>query len=674
MFREGSELNTDGFDNAQLGFPAYLKEHAGDLQHMSRMAIATLPNIGNPRSDSDKRHIYSARFSLSHARGDHTLRTGLDLRRYQHNSRAPGFVAGSFSFDNTFTRRDSVTSAQQSGLSLAAFLLGLPSGGLVDVNDSYAQQNIVWGAYFQDDWRLNRRLTLNLGLRYEFEGPISERFNRLTVGYDFDSPAPIAAAAEAAYALKPLTELPASQFKVTGGPMFAGVRGAPKTMWRGDKDNIMPRLGAAYRLTDRMVIRGGYGIFYNTSTGVQAIDGFQFGFSQSTPLIASLDDGLTFIGTMADPFPPIQAGGLRFLAPAGPSKGLAQQLGLEYRFVNLDRRNPSQRRWRVGMQYQFTETLIVEVAYTGSTTRDLLVNRRLDALPARFWATGNVRNNAIESDLRTRVANPFLGLIPGTAFNGATIEKQALLRPFPQFSNLVVEGEPQGKSFFHSLEARMEKRFSQGWTLLAAFTKMKQIDQTTRFNEFDTQLDRALSDFNREHHLALSGIWELPYGRGRRFGADAPAWVNGFLGGWQVGAVYQAQSGQPIRFPNVFYRGNTADIFIPSGQRTVDSWFNTSGFVTAAVDQPGQFHVRVFPTIPNTKLRQQGLNLWDMNLLKRFYFDEKRSFQLRLDLLNALNHPHFDQPTTNPRSGNFGKVSQMWGLPRMIQVGLRFVF
>jgi hypothetical protein len=674
MFRDGNEQRTDGFDLGELGFPGYLRQQAGDLQHMPRVSISTLPVLGNPRSGSETRHVFSLKGGVAHSMGSHTLRWGAEARSYQRNNRAPGFVGGSFTFTNSYTRQDSVTTAQQSGLALASFLLGYPSAGLVDVNDSYAQQNYWWGAYVQDDWRITSRLTLNLGLRYEYEAPTSERFNRFTVGYDFATPSPIASSAEAAYARSPLAELPASQFKVTGGPMFAGVKGAPDRMWNGDTKDFMPRLGAAYKVTDKMVLRGGYGLFFNTSTGVQDTPGFQYGYSQSTTLIPTLDNGLTFTATMADPFPAIQEGNVRFLRPVGSSRGLSQQLGLAYSFLNVDRRNPYQHRWRLGLQYQFSSTVVAEMSYTGSTTRRIHVDRRINALPERYWASGYTRNTAIETDLATLVANPFRDLIAGTGFNGATIAKQTLLRPYPQFSNLTIEDEPIGASFFHSMEMTVEKRFSRGWTLLAAFTKLKQIDQTTRLNEFDTQLDRILGDFDREHRIVVSGIYELPFGRRRAFGASVPAWLDHIAGGWQFGAIYQAQTGRPIRFPNAFYTGNTADIVLPDSEQTPDRWFNTAGFVTASATQPGTFHRRVFPVLPDGRLRQDPLNLWDMNLLKRFEVRESVGLQVRVDLLNALNHAHFDIPNAAPTNGNFAKSTALWGLPRLIQFSLRLLF
>lgn len=319
-FKDGSKRKTDGYDIASLGFPSYLKEKAGDLQHMPRINISGMPGIGNSRSNRQWQHVYTAKTSLTRVQGNHTSKTGFEIRVYQGNGLVPGDVGGNFSFSNAFTKRDSVVSAQQSGLAFAAFLLGVPSSGFVSTNDSVALQNIWWGVHFQDDWRVTRRLTLNLGLRYEYEGATSERFHRFTLGYDFNSPSPIAAAAEAAYAKNPLNELPASQFKLIGGPTYPGVGGNSTLMWNGDRNNIMPRLGAAYKVTEKLVIRGGYGIYYNSSIGVQDTTGFFFGYSQPTPLIASTDNGLTFVGLLT---PPSSIRSRRFSPVAGVSSNPA---------------------------------------------------------------------------------------------------------------------------------------------------------------------------------------------------------------------------------------------------------------------------------------------------------------------------------------------------------------
>ncbi len=685
-FADGNKRRTDGIDIGSLGFPSYLKDRAGDLQHLPRIQISGMPDLGASRSNVSPQHIYASKGSLLRVQGNHSLKTGVDYRVYQRNTNSKGFPGGTFSFNNSFTRATNTTTAQQSGLAFAAFLLGFPSSGSVDTNDSFAEQNKFIGVFFQDDWRIIPKLTLNIGLRYEYEGPISERYSRFAVDYDFNTPSPISSAATAAYLVRPITELAASQFKVMGGPTFAGVNGARNTTWNGDKNNFMPRIGASYKVTEKMVLRAGYGMYFASNLGVQNTNVFQFGYSQGTPLIATTDNGLTFIGMLADPFPAIQSGGVRFITPPGNSLGLSQNLGLGYQFYNADAVNPYQHRWRVGLQYQLSRDVVMEAAYVGSVSRDALSDTLRDgnttstddgillsALPEQFWANGYVRDNATATLLTASVANPFQGLIPGTGLNGSTVQRQVLLRPFPHMNGLRRNGIPDGKSSYHSLEARLEKRFSKGWTVLTSFTKVKQIDQTLRINQFDTTLDKIISGDDRTHRLVVSGIYEFPFGKGRKYGSDLPWFLNAFAGGWQVGAIYQYQTGEPLAFGNLFYKGCTCEIYTDSA-RNVDRAFNTDNFVKASGDQPAAFHRRVFPFRPDNRLRRDKLNLWDMNIVKNIIFSEETKLQLKVDLLNTFNHPLFTSPTTSPISSNFGKITGMWGLPRVIQFNIHFVF
>src|SRR2546426_6321352 len=185
------------------------------------------------------------------------------------------------------------------GQTLASFMFGLPTGGFVDFNDTYAQQAKVSGAYFQDDWKINPKLTLTVGLRYELGLPTTERFNRTARGFDASSASPIEAEARAKYAQSPIPDIAPADFRVRGGLTFAGVNGEPRGLWNADRNNWSPRIGFAYQLDRRTALRGGFGRFYDLDR--QSVN--QSGFSRRTLLVPSLNNGQTFLASTAAPFP-----------------------------------------------------------------------------------------------------------------------------------------------------------------------------------------------------------------------------------------------------------------------------------------------------------------------------------------------------------------------------------
>ena len=231
----------------------------------------------------------------------------MEFRQYRETSE---FFAnnqtGQFNFDATWTRGplDNSTAAPGSlGQSFASFLLGIPSSGSVSRAASYDEKSQNWGFFVQDDWRVSSRLTVNLGLRYEYETPLSEVDNQSVRGFDTSVVQAIEAAARAKYALNPTPEVPVSAFNVRGGLTFAGVDGQPSGLYETPKNNFMPRVGLAYKLDEaKTVLRAGYGMFYGF-LGQRRGDVIQSGFSQNTNIIPSLDNGLTFIATLSNPFP-----------------------------------------------------------------------------------------------------------------------------------------------------------------------------------------------------------------------------------------------------------------------------------------------------------------------------------------------------------------------------------
>ncbi|MGH9658360.1 MAG: hypothetical protein ACRD96_07430, partial [Bryobacteraceae bacterium] len=315
---------SQGFDLASLGFSPRLV----GLVERSR---ATFPNVqvGSFTQLSNWETGDGGNFSTAHSlgatmtwlRGSHSFRFGSDYRVYRENQgRFPLDLSPQLAFSTTYTRGPLDTAASPTlGGELASFLLGVPDGEQ-RVTATLAEQDKWFGLYLQDDWKVTRKLVVNWGVRYEIETPVTERFDRSVAQFAADTSNPLEARARANYSATPIPELPASQFRVLGGLTYVATDGRPRTYWRGEKNNLMPRLGLAYQLYPRTVLRAGYGMFFDT-IGVNKTDSIQTGFSQITPIQASLDNGLTFQATTAIQFPTV------LIPPAGASGGLTNILG-----------------------------------------------------------------------------------------------------------------------------------------------------------------------------------------------------------------------------------------------------------------------------------------------------------------------------------------------------------
>lgn len=284
-----------GFDLAGLGFSPQLVglTEAGQapLPRISPGAYSQLSWWENPGDGVNSSLTHSLTANVTKVAGSHSIRTGGELRVYRSfNNRRPIGVAPDLSFTNAFTRGPLDNSpVAPIGQDLAAMLLGIPAGSMERAANS-ALQNKYFAVFIQDDWKVNSRLTINLGLRYELETPITERYNRLVAGYDYTTPSPVDAQARANYALNPIAEIPAGAFRALGG--LTWVNDGSRSPFRGETNNILPRIGFALQLAPQTILRGGYGFFFNT-LGVNTSVPIQTGFAQSTPIQASLDNGQT---------------------------------------------------------------------------------------------------------------------------------------------------------------------------------------------------------------------------------------------------------------------------------------------------------------------------------------------------------------------------------------------
>jgi hypothetical protein len=683
------------FKPSDVGLPAYLDAKAAGQTHLPRMILSGYRAMSVNFTTLTRTRTTSGKADVSHIRGPHTLRAGFDTRQYFRTGGGGGNTSGSFTFDNLFTRRndDLFTPAGSLGHSWAAFLMGLPSTLLVDTNDSYATHTPAYGWYAQDNWRINAKLTVNLGLRLEYEQGMTERYNRMLSYFDRNARLPISGAAEAAYARAPLAELPASQFAVRGGSLYAGSGGAGRRIWQNEL-MWMPRLSAAYQLGSKAVLRFGYGIFYDSLNALYLAPN-QLGFSRSTSTNVTNDFGANWlvgdprngVSPLRDPFP-VRADGTRFDAPVRDALGLMAVAGRSFSFQDYSIRHARQQRWRAGVQRQLGPRTVFEAAYSGAYSDRVYVSRSLNPLPENYWAGGLQRNDAIAGELNRNVANPFLlsnfadlrtsaplvyqDMSTQGFFTSGTIRKHQLLRPFPHMADLTDSAASLGEARSDALELNLERRFAKGFNLNIAYARLRAREADIFLNEFDAAPGWRPTDAGPPHRFIASSIVELPFGAGKPFFSQGL--LKHILGGFQLGVTYEFQIGPPIDFPNLFYYGKLEDIHKPRGTRTLDEWFNTANFERISSKAPAAFHRRVFPTRVDD-VRADMMNEWNLNVQREFRFSESLRLQLRFDAINALNRTVFGPPNSDPLSSNFGRITTQTEAPnRYVQLQGRLRF
>lgn len=676
-FREGNILTAVALDYkpGDVGLPAYMDQKAASSHALPIMTFSGYDMLGQTVPAWTYYQLFSSKVNVLHVRGSHTLRAGIDLRDHKRSGGDPGTTSGRFDFTNKFTSRedDGLTPAGSLGHSYAAFLMGIPASNTVDTNATYALGNLYAGFYIQDQWRVRPRLTINFGLRLEYEWGRQERYNRAIGWFDATAKLPITDVAQAAYARSPIPELAASAFQVLGGSVYPGVNGAGRRLQAGEF-MLLPRIGMAYQINSRTVLRGGYGIYFDT-LNAQNLGPDQSGFSRSTTNPVTTDFGVTWlsgnpvagVSPLTDPFP-VRADGTRFDLPVGAALGLMAKTGSGWSFYDNAVPRPRQQRWRLDLQRQLSANMSVQVAYVGEYSDQIRVGRKLDALPGQYWNTTAVRNDALATNLNQNVTNPFYignfaalqssdpvlyqALAGRAYFTSSTIRKSSLLRAFPAMNGLTDSSATDGAVKTHSFEATFQRRFAKGFTVNAAYTGLYERDKTYYYNEFDASPSWRQSNSGVPHRFSATGIFELPFGKGRMLARSGVG--NVLFGGWQVAATYEWQPGQLLDWGSVFYYGDLGAI--NTGERTLERWFNTDGFERSANKAPAAFQARVFPTRVDG-LRADGLDRLDANIQRDFRIREGFTFQLRLDALNLANHSQFDVPNMDPTSTNFGRVT-----------------
>src|SRR5262245_49198848 len=667
-----------GFDISTLGFPAYVK-NAAALQALEfpRIDVNGVSSLGQATFTDliiiPMNHQFNVSVTKTTAR--HSLKFGMDYSKLMINFLQLGQRSGQYSFDKRWTQLDPNNSSSTAGFGIASLLLGIPSGGSMSHDPTPASSSSYWAWYFQDDWKLTPKLTMNLGLRYELDVPRTERYVRLSV-FRLHRPSSLAG------------KVPANPFfdgsKLTGAMDF--VNSDDRRQAPTDKNNWGPRIGLAYRLDNKTVARSAYGIYYSPSalqaaghTGTAGMDGF----SSTTNFVTSLDGRIptTFVD---NPFP----NGFNF--PTGRSLGASTFLGQGISAsLFLDDASPYMQQWNLNAQRELPGDILFEAGYIGSKGTRLIDGEgggvTLNQLPTSFFAQG--------ASLQALVANPFVGLIPypTSTLAAAQVQRGQLLRPYPQYTGLGSFRKPQGNSIYHALTLRADKRFSKGLSLLVAYTKGKLIDdvsQTVTFlgpagnkqDAYNRRAERSISTQDVAQRLGFSYVYELPAGRGKKLFGNAPALVNRIIGGWQINGITTFSSGTPLI---ITQSQNNAFIFSP-GQRPnwtgknvrieggstndrINKWFDTSQFSAAPSFSFGSTP-RTMPDVGNP-----GIKNWDLSFFKNNTFKEKYNVQFRVEMFNAFNTPQFGGPGATVGNSNFGVIGGTAIGPRQIQLALKLI-
>ncbi|HJU44813.1 MAG TPA: TonB-dependent receptor [Vicinamibacterales bacterium] len=682
QFRDDNTLSID-FDPATLGFnPAF--SSAIQTKKFPAVNITDYYTLGAIDPTQINYYSWSANGALSRLIGRHTFKAGVDYRRIGLDTQSFSGGAGNFNFDRRYTSLDpnanGTGGATPSGNALAALLLGYPTGDpgnlsriLVSSPANYFTN--YYGAYIQDDFRISSRLTLNAGLRIEHEDGLREEENRFTVGFD--------------RTVNPGGALGAAGAR--GGLMYAGVNGNKTQQGDQPAAKFSPRVGLVYSLNQRTVMRGGYGIYQApwNYQGIGAQNYGNIGYSQNTFMVQGQ---YVPTSTLTNPFP----NGV--VQPRGNALGVLEGYGTNIEFIDQDKKAPYVQQYSFDINRELPGNLAIGFEYNGATGRNLGLGGSNDGIININQL--DPRHLALGAALNQQVPNPFAGLLPGTGLNGPTISRAQSLRPFPQFGNILMRQNTEGKNQYHAAIVKFEKRMSQGWGGRINYTYSRLMDnQFAESNSYSGTRAEAQDIYNLDaeysiglldvpHKLVISPIIELPFGEGKR-------WASGgvgaaILGDWTISSIIAFESGFPFSVDN---NSNTLSAYGFRSQRPHLSgaeietsgsredrlyytganpgiWITPDGFT-----QPGQFELG---TAPRTleDVRTPDRHNWDFVAAKDVRLGGSRRLQIKLEVLNLTNRVKAWTGNPNVRFGSagFGRVETQRGFMRLTQLMFRYSF
>ncbi|MBI2689790.1 MAG: TonB-dependent receptor [Acidobacteria bacterium] len=646
-----------GFSLAELGFPSSLAAITKYTAFPS-ISMSDVGSFGGGATSQSVLHSKSFNATVSKFMGKHSFKSGFDWRSL-NNDGAPGIGPSSFSFSDVFTRQTPQRTVQGTGGSMATLLLGYPTGGSMTVATNFYNYVKYYAAFFQDDFRVTAKLTINMGLRYEYETGPADRNNNFITGFDTKVASPL--------------QQTVPDPKIYGGVLFAGINGNGTHAGNPNKNKFSPRVGFAWAKDSKTAIRGGYGIFWAPLP-------FSFqstiGYSQSTPIVASYDNNFTPATTLDNPYP----SGL--VAPIGNAGGLSTGIGQGLSLPDGAARSGYVQQYSFDVQRQLPGSFVVSLGYVGSKSLHLAQDgRNINQLGPEYLSLGAALNASVPNPMYNR----------GGVLNlaGAVISRSQLLRPFPQFTAVTLNNSDTNRALYHSLYIKVQRRFAQGMTVLATYTRSQNMDQaygTTGNvysaapsgpqNAYAPEQEYSLSSVHTPNRLSLAATYELPFGKGKKF-LGSNRWADLAVGGWSLNAVSVMQSGYPLSItqPNdnsvigsTYMRPNGTGLpatVDKSFAARIDGWINPAAFSQAPQFSFGNVS-RMNP------LRGPGQINWDVSMFKTFSVTERIKAQFRAEALNFTNTPMFSGPNTTFTSPQFGLISSQANFSRLIQLGVRF--
>jgi hypothetical protein len=682
-----------GYSEAGLGFdstafwPSSLvsqlpsKDIGGIFPVVNMEEFVTLSRGSSP----NRNRIYTLQPNVSMTRGAHNIRTGLDMRWTNVFNENYNNSGGNISFTRQFTRSTLTSTSVLEGNAFASFLLGAPSSGSVDVNPKPHYQWLFVAPWIQDDWRITNKWTLNLGFRWDLNGSVQEASDMLNYAFD---PALV----------NPVSSRVGQQ--VMGGIRFVGVSGAPDRPWKYDKNNYQIRIGTAYSINEKTVLRAGYGKYFLNPTS----QSFNNGFSQTTPLVASMDGGRTPTYALANPWP----SGIQ--PAAGSSKGPETFLGRGPSFSNPDFIVPNVHQFSVGIQRELPYRVSLDVTYAGSRSRDIEGNfGGYNEPSAAFQAQCDVTLNGSRTLCDQLLPNPFFNVpgFEGTGrFTSPTLSRFELSRPFPAFTGFNKNSLNRGSMTYDSLQFVANKRWAKGVTINVGYTWVprwrEQGANTTTgigaaYVDEVSLLENSGPYFShRKHRITASGVWELPWFRNQKS-------VAGYLlGGWSIAPAFVFQTGQPWTMPGTVDLAPGVDLKTialsgkPQGQfiygvKPCVSQRQSNGTYALLSVSTAYGCTEPYFIFRETYQRRTAMfrydefrrpHYWqvDVNLAKTTQITSRVRFQLRLEAFNLLNNPMYDEREYNQTvtSADFGRINRnltgQSNFQRFIQLGFRLIF